>query len=153
MNRNQRDRGFSILEMLVVLAIVGITAGVAITSLPRTHQVANVAAAESQVRSAVERTVSRSRLLHEPQLLSVASVVQSTAITINPASPAPPTGTTAATTLDVRAGTPYVDGAPHAISVVLADPQTGDAIALVIPPTGVLHRERWTAKGWSRISE
>ena len=146
-----KARGFSTVELLVVLAIVIVVAAIAVPGLLATRRTSDFETAVAEMRSSIELAVARARegesITYSP---SSALAAQPVSVTINSKFVAPPDGTEIAPVVVLQGGTgnPHVDGVQRGFAVVVSETD-GEAIkgsaAIVVTSVGTV--TRWDLDG------
>ena len=149
--RARPDRGFSLAELLVVLATLAVAAAVAVPVLVRARRVADVGDAETTARTQIQAAITRAASRAEATCLTAAELVHAEGVVINPDGLAPPDGTVVPDAIVFQAGTGYpsVGGVRRPVAVLIADrDDRGDASALVVGSSATLRVYRLGPLGW-----
>lgn len=152
------QRGFSLLQMLVVLAIVVAVAAIAVPRLLPAQQFAAEDAAVTTMRVALDDAVSRATAGATLRFRPAAVVGLPASVAVNAADYPAPEGATVPSEFDLRGGrgTPLVvpDGkyataaAPGRVAIVLSDAGGAWADSLVLNTAGVVTEYQWRDKQW-----
>lgn len=149
--RAHPDRGFSFVELLVVIATLAVAAAVAVPMLVRARRVADLGDAETIARTQVQAVITRAASRSEAIRFSAAELVHADGVVVNPDRLTPPDGTVIADAIVFQAGTGYptVDGVRRPVAILIADRDNrDDASALVIGSSATLHVYRLGPRGW-----
>ena len=151
MRRATYRRGFSTLELLVVVAVVVVALGVAVPSLLRASHTADVGEVETVLRSRIQTAIATAASRAEPTSLSPATAVGSAGVLVNPKFLTGPEDAVVAGTIVFEAGTghPTVDGVRRPVAIVVVDRERpSEASAIVIGSSGTLRTYRRSGTEW-----
>lgn len=153
-----KARGFSTVELLVVLGIVVIVAAIVIPGLLASRRTEAFETAVAEMRSAIEIAAARSR---EGTSVTFAAgnalAAERPSVTINPKFVPPPDGTEIAPVVVFQGGTgnPHVDGVQRGFSVVVSE-TNGETIshssAIVVTSVGTVSRWDLDGRTWRKAS-
>jgi prepilin-type N-terminal cleavage/methylation domain-containing protein len=145
------QRGVSLVETLVVVALVAIAAAVAVPSLRRASRVTNVGDAEALVRARIQTAITTAASRAVSVSLGPAALVETAGVAVNPVDVEPPAGSVTSDVIVFQPGTgyPMAAGARRAVAVVVADREDrSHASAIVVGSSATLRSYRLTPRGW-----
>jgi prepilin-type N-terminal cleavage/methylation domain-containing protein len=146
-NTAHENRGFSLLELVIVVAITVVVLAVATPILLATYRAADLKTAQAEMASAIRRASEASATGGAHVSFSATAVPVPARVAVNPTALRYFPGAIIADDVTFQGGTgyPWVARANQTAVVVLADEADGTrAVAVVVGPSGTVTRMRMT---------
>lgn len=148
----RRTRGFSVIELLVVVAIVVIAVAMAIMVLSTATHAAGIQESRASVASAVRRAVSSAAKSGESRGLDLRAIPLASTVRMRADVPAPlPEAPVLPGFVDLQGGTgyPFAEGSNCAVAIVLEDvDDPSKIVAVVLGRSATVTEYRLSGTAW-----